>query len=161
MTMPNFVKTPSLRGPRSFPWLIALALSAGLSGCASLSRYEQSLVPPRPDTAPPPAPAVLREAEARGYEEGLEAGKRIQARHDQSLAQATQTKAPTVAPVVAPEPVAKTQCAAATQKPDDPPPPAVKPTPAAANATAMRTNNPDAFAPSGPARPLGASPDPF
>ena len=159
MTMTNFVKTPSLRGPRSFPCLVALALFAGLSGCASLSRYEQSLVPPRPDTAPPPA--ALREAEARGYEEGLEAGKRIQARHDQALAQATQNKVTQAAPVVAPAPVAKTQCAPATQKPGDPPPPAAKPTPTPADATAMRANNPDAFAPSGPARPLGASPDPF
>ncbi|HEY1856939.1 hypothetical protein [Acidocella sp.] len=157
--MPIFVKTLSWRVPGNLPWLTALALSTGLSGCASLDRYEQSLAPPPPHPAPAPPAAALREAEARGYDEGLAAGKRIQARHDHAVAQAAQEKAATAASVMAQEAIQETQDMQTIHKLCDPPQPITPPGAAAAPAT--RASGPDVFAPSGPARPLDNSPDPL
>jgi hypothetical protein len=137
-----------------------MVLFAGLSGCASLSHYEQSFAQPSPVTAP--SSSALRQAEARGYAAGLAAGKRIQARRDQALTQAAQDKAAAAAAAMAQQAVAETQGMQALHKLCDPPQPAAQPAPAGANATtAARTSSPDAFAPSGPARPLGGAPDPF
>jgi hypothetical protein len=147
---------------------IALALATGLSGCATLSRYEQQAFGPSRPTTTRPSPAVLRQAEARGYVEGLKAGKRIQARQDQDLAKAAQDKAASAAAAMAQEAVEETQDAQALRKlcagprPAAKPAPAAKPSPAAANATAaVKASPPDVFAPNGPARPLGASSAPF
>ena len=153
------MRNRSWRLPGNFSWLTALALSAGLSGCASLDRYEQSLAPRDPAAAPPAA--ALRAAEARGYDEGLAAGKRIQARHDQGLAQAAQDKATTAAAVMAQEAVEETKDMQAMRKLCDPPRQPMTPPAATASVPSTRTNSPDAFAPSGPARPLGPLSDPL
>ena len=152
------VKKPSWRVPANFPWLTALALSTGLSGCASLDRYEQSLAPARPAAAPPAA--ALRAAEARGYEDGLAAGKRIQARHDHDLTAAAQDKAAAAASRMAQQAIEETQDMQASNKLCNPPEPMTLP-PAAGTAPAARSSNPGGFAPSGPARPLSPVPDPL
>lgn len=168
MTMGSFAKILSWRAPGNFPLFIALAVTTGLSGCATLSHYEQSLAPTHPQAAPP-SPDALRAAEARGYEEGLQAGKRIQARHDRALAQAAQDKASSEASAMAQEAIEETQDMQTLQKV------CVTPQPAAANPASppaaippippthatTKTNSPDAFAPSGPAEPLNAAPGPF
>ncbi len=161
MTMAPFAKILSWRVPGNFPVFIALAFSTGLSGCATLSSYEQSFAPSHPVT-PPRASAALRDAEARGYQEGLAAGQRIQARRDRALAQGEQAKAATAASAMAQEAVEETQSMQALNKVCAGPEPSAKPAPVTANSTAaVKTPPPELFAPSGPARPLGASSDPF
>ena len=162
MTMAPFAKILSWRVPGNFPVFIALAFTTGLSGCATLSSYEQSLAPSHPVTSPP-SPAALRAAEARGYQAGLVAGQRIQARRDRALAQSEQDQAATAASAMAQEAVAETQgMQALTKVCAGPQPTAAKPAPAAAGTTAaVKASPPDVFAPSGPARPLSAAPDPF
>jgi hypothetical protein len=162
MTMAPFAKIFSWRVPGNFPLLIALAIAtSGLCSCATLNRYEQqALGPSRPVTVAP-SPTALREAEARGYTEGLEAGKRIQARHDHDLAQAAQDKAAGAASAMAQEAVQETQDVQTLRKLCAEPQQAAKPAPAKANSNAVKAPPPDAFAPSGPARPLSPTPDPF
>jgi hypothetical protein len=162
MTMAPFAKILFWRVPGNFSLFIALALATGLSGCATLSRYEQQAFAPSRTATTPPSAAVLRQAEARGYVEGLKAGKRIQARHDQDLAKAAQDKAASAAAAMAQQAVEETQDMQALRKLCAGPRPAAKPAPAGANATAaVKAPSPDVFAPNGPARPLGPSPTPF
>ena len=87
MTMGSFVKIFPPRPSGNFFLFIALAVATGLSGCATLSHYAQSLAPSRPAAAQA-SPSELSAAETRGYEEGLQAGKRIQARRDHAITQA-------------------------------------------------------------------------
>jgi hypothetical protein len=164
MTMRPFAKILSWRAPGNCFLFIALAVTAGLSGCGTLSRYEQSPAPPAPVALPPSPDAALHAAEVHGYEEGLEAGKRIQGRHDRALTQAAENKAASAAAALAQVAIEETQDLQMLQKVCAGPQPGVKlaPAPAPANTTAAtKTSPPDVFAPSGPARPLGASPSPF
>ncbi|HVE23232.1 MAG TPA: hypothetical protein VNC39_14770 [Acidocella sp.] len=164
MTMGSFAKILSWRAPGNFPLFIALAITTGLSGCATLSHYEQSLTPPHPEAAPP-SPAALRAAETRGYQEGLQAGKRIQARHDSAVAQAARNKASSEASAMAQEAIEETQDMQTLQKvcvgAQTAAKPAATPTAIPPIPPAPKTNSPDAFAPSGPAEPLAAAPGPF
>lgn len=159
MTMRSFTKILSWRAPGNCFLFIALAVTAGLSGCGTLSRFER---PSAPVTVPP-SPAALHAAEVRGYEEGLEAGKRMQARHDHAVTRAAQNKAASAASSLAQAAVEETLDLQMVQKACAAPQPGVKlaPAPAPTAATATKASPPDAFAPSGPARPLGASPSPF
>jgi hypothetical protein len=162
MTMRSFAKILSWRAPGNCFLFIALAVTAGLSGCGTLSRFER---PSAPVTVPP-SPAALHAAEVRGYEEGLEAGKRMQARHDHAVTRAAQNKAASAASSLAQAAVEETLDLQMVQKACAAPQPGVKLAPApapapTAAAAATKASPPDAFAPSGPARPLGASPSPF
>lgn len=167
----------------NFSWLTVLFLGAGLSGCASLERYEPSFAPSQQAAAPPSA-AALREAEARGYDEGLIAGKRIQARHDRATDQEEAAKASAAASQAA-SPVAqeavqeapalqavRTTCetptlhAAQVNAGVTPAGTTVAPVAGNTQATADRASRPqdtgpNAFAASGPARPLSTPVDPF
>jgi hypothetical protein len=159
--MAPFAKILSWRVSGNFPLFIALVLTTGLSGCATLSRYEQQAFGPSRSATTPPSSAALRQAEARGYAQGLEAGKRIQARHDRDLARAAQDKDADAAAAMAQQAVEETQDVQALRKLCAGARPAAKPTVAAAKATAaVKASPPNAFAPNGPAQPL-ASPDPF
>ena len=172
MTMGSLVKIFPRRPSGSFFLFIALAVATGLSGCATLSHYAQSFAPSHPAAVPPPSSSELSAAETRGYEAGLQAGKRLQARRDHAITQAAQDKAASEAAAieqasivetqdmqtlekvcVGPQPTAQAALTAAPAKPALTPPPvdtaAAKPTP------------PILFAPSGPARPLSASQNPF
>jgi hypothetical protein len=169
MTTALFAKILSWRGPGNFLFL-ALAVTTGLSGCATLSRYEQQALRPSGPVTAPPSPVALRQAEARGYAQGLQAGERIQAHHDHDLAQAAQDKAASAASAMAQEAVEETQDVQTLRKLCAGPKPAAKPAPAAAGVTvavkagatvAVKASPPDAFSPNGPARPLGTSPGPF
>ncbi len=106
-------------------------LGLGLASCTA---------PPPPEpvaTATAPAvklQALLQQAEAKGYDEGLAAGKRIQARKDRALAAKPQAPPPPAAPAMA----------------EATPPPA-PPVPAA---PAAEPPPPDGFSPQGPAVPL-------
>jgi hypothetical protein len=162
--MGPFATILSWRVPGNFLFL-ALAVTTGLSGCATLSRYEQQALRPSGPVTAPPSSAALRQAEARAYAQGLQAGKRIQARQDHDLAQAAQDKvasAASAASAMAQEAVEETQDVQTLRKLCAGPKQAAKPAPAAAGATvAVKASPPDAFSPNGPARPLGTSPSPF
>jgi hypothetical protein len=101
-------------------------LGLGLASCTA---------PPEPVATAPAVnlQALLQQAEAKGYDEGLAAGKRIQARKDHALA----------------------------AKPEAPPPPAPAmaeatppPAPPAPAVPAAEPPPPDGFSPQGPAVPL-------
>jgi hypothetical protein len=163
MTMGSFVKIFPRRPSGNFFLFIALAVATGLSGCATLSHYEQSLAPSHPVAVPPPSPSALSAAEARGYQDGLQAGKRLQARRDHAITQAAQDKAATEEAAMEQEAVVETQDMQTLKKVCVGPQPTAKPalTPAPADAAATKPTPPVLFAPSGPARPLSDSQNPF
>ena len=92
---------------------------------------------------------------------GWQQANALQARHDSALAQTEQDKAATAASTMAQEAVQETQDVQALTKLCTPPQTVAKSAPTVANTATVKASPPDAFAPSGPARPLGASPDPF
>jgi hypothetical protein len=131
MTFGTNAKIVSRLVSGNFSWLIALSLGTSLSGCASLTSYEQSLEPSHLAASARPSSAVLREAEARGYDQGLAAGKRIQARQDRTIAQAQQARvsaaASQAAAAMAQEAVEESQDIQAIRSICEPPSPAAKP----------------------------------